>query len=85
MVRVRSVLVIVGSFLNLFICSGFNRSIGVFVVEWQEEFLDSSAEQIGWIFSFSLIGYCIAGKLIGRKSHFVHLLAIRIYSNVIKK
>ena len=60
--RLRSTLVVVGAFLNLFISVGFNSSIGLFVVEWQEEFIDSSVEDIGWIYSFNLIGYGFAGK-----------------------
>lgn len=60
--RLRSTLVVVGAFLNLFISVGFNQSIGLFVVEWQEEFNDRSVEDIGWIYSFNLIGYGFAGK-----------------------
>ena len=60
--RPRSVLVVVGSFCNLFLSAGFIQSVGLFVVEWQEEFEDKSAEEIGWIFSFFMIGYAISGE-----------------------
>ena len=60
--RLRSTLVVFAAFLNLFISNGFNQGIGLFVVEWQDDFNDSSAEDIGWIYSFNLIGYGFAGK-----------------------
>ena len=59
--RRRSVLIVAGAFINLFLITGLLLSIGVFVVEWQEEF-QVSAEEIGWISSFVLIGYAVAGN-----------------------
>ncbi|XP_072030544.1 monocarboxylate transporter 12-like [Amphiura filiformis] len=43
--------------------NGFLQCIGIFMVEWQEEF-DGTTEEIGWIGSFILIGYTVAGLAI---------------------
>ena len=56
-----SILVVAGSFINLFLSNGFRHCIGLFIVEWQIEF-GGTAEEIGWIGSFLLIGYAVAGK-----------------------
>ena len=60
--RIRSALVVAGVFINQFLGNGFYKSMGLFIVEWKEEF-DGTAEEIGWIGSFCLIGYALAGKL----------------------
>ena len=60
--------ILAGAFMTVLTAGGFRPTIGMFILEWQEEFHDASTEQIGWIGGGFMAGYAIAGKKVGEIS-----------------
>ncbi|XP_072048252.1 monocarboxylate transporter 12-like [Amphiura filiformis] len=52
--------VLVGVFVTYTFCQGFLQCIGVFFVDWQEDF-DTSAQAVGWSSAISIGGYGVSG------------------------
>ena len=57
--------ILASAFMTVLTAGGFQPTIGIFILEWQEEFHDVSTEQIGWIGGGFMAGYAIAGKRVG--------------------
>ncbi len=53
--------VLFGVFVVAILSVGFHQSIGVFFVDWQEDF-GISTQAVGWTSSVSMGGFAISGK-----------------------
>ncbi len=55
--------VLFGVFVSASLSVGFHQSVGVFFVDWQEDF-GISTQAVGWTSSVSMAGFAISGKTI---------------------
>ena len=58
--------IVVGVFGTSVLSLGFLQCLGIFFIDWQEDF-EASAQAVGWSSSMSLVGFSCSGKSLTRR------------------